>query len=53
MLELLFVLMNAVCMVVCFVGGVAATVDELRRTDADLYFEWMRRRDARKERENG
>lgn len=50
MLELLFVVMMAVCMFACFAGGVAATVDELRRTDADLYYAWMDRREARKER---
>lgn len=50
MLELLYFVTLAGCMFFCFVGGVAATVDQLRRTDADLYFEWMRRRDARKER---
>lgn len=51
MLELLFVLLIAGFMFLCFAGGVAATVDQLRQTDADLYHEWMRRREARKERE--
>lgn len=50
MLELLFVAALLGCMFCCFAGGVAAACDQLRRTDADLYYEWMRRRDARKER---
>ena len=53
MLELLFVLMNAVCMLGCFLAGMWAVMNEMRRSDADLYYEWMDRREARKERGNG
>ena len=50
MLELLFAALLMVCMFCFFAGGVAAVMSEMRRTDADLYHEWMRRRDARRER---
>lgn len=50
MLELLFVAAMLGCMFFCFAGGVAAVMSEMRRTDADLYFAWMDRREARRER---
>lgn len=49
MFELLFVSMILACMFFCFIGGVAAVMSELRRTDTDLYIAWMDRREARRE----
>lgn len=49
MFELLFVLMLALFAFINFAGGVAATMGELRRNDADLYFAWLDRREARRE----
>lgn len=45
----LFVLLLAVYTFICFAGGMLATVDVLRRNDADLYVAWMDRREARRE----
>ena len=50
MFELLFALIVLLYTGFCFSAGVMTTVDVMRRDDADLYFEWMDRRAARKER---